>query len=191
MLQSPGAAGCVEALQERFRLFGRGRDEVGIPFLHGLDGVGPGRSIAELDEAAATVSVAFDGSKLTLAGVVEGTATITVTAQDTDRNVVCDTFEVSVVGPPSPVANLNCVAETGRVTFLRDVPQWSGGEAYAYDYRLTLPDGVEVEVRVDEQAGPAQAGEARPQGFNLLNEFGGGFHSSFLTGMKPRRTIRP
>ena len=49
------------------------------------------------DEAKATVSVASDGSRLTLAGVAEGTTTITVTAEDSDGNRVSDTFEVEVV----------------------------------------------------------------------------------------------
>ena len=43
-------------------------------------------SAASSDETKATVSVASDGSKLTLTGVAEGTATITVTAQDSDGN---------------------------------------------------------------------------------------------------------
>ena len=55
---------------------------------------------ASSDETKATVSVASDGSKLTLTGVAEGTATITVTAQDPDGNRVSDTFDVSVVQAP-------------------------------------------------------------------------------------------
>ncbi len=55
---------------------------------------------AASDEAVATVSVASDGSVLTLAGVAAGTATITVTAQDSDGNTVSDEFGVSVVAPP-------------------------------------------------------------------------------------------
>ncbi len=96
---------------------------------------------ASSDETKATVSVAAGGSKLTLSGVADGTATITVTAEDTDGNTVSDEFDVSVVGPPSPVENLRCVAEPERVIFLWDAPEWSGGETYAYDYELTLPDG--------------------------------------------------
>ena len=57
-------------------------------------------SAASSDETKATVSVASDGSKLTLTGVAEGTATITVTAQDSDGNRVSDTFDVSVTGAP-------------------------------------------------------------------------------------------
>ena len=49
------------------------------------------------NEAVSTVALASDGSKLTLAGVSEGTATITVTAEDSDANVVSDTFDVSVI----------------------------------------------------------------------------------------------
>ncbi len=100
-------------------------------------------------ETIATATVAADQSKLTVAGVAEGTATITVTAEDSDGNRVSDEFDVSVAdaeaevdqGGPSVVANLRCIAETKRVAFLWDAPEWSGGETYAYDYELTLPDG--------------------------------------------------
>ena len=51
---------------------------------------------ASSDETKATVTVASDGSKLTLSGVAEGTATITVTAQDSDGNQVSDTFDAPV-----------------------------------------------------------------------------------------------
>ena len=54
------------------------------------------------DEAKATVSVASGGSRLTVAGVSEGTATMTVTAQDADGNRASDAFEVSVTAPPPP-----------------------------------------------------------------------------------------
>ena len=43
-------------------------------------------SAASSDESKATVTVASDGSGLILSGVAEGTATITVTAQDSDGN---------------------------------------------------------------------------------------------------------
>ena len=107
-------------------------------------------------DAKATVTVAADHSKLTVAGVAEGAATITVIAVDTDGNRVSDAFDVSVVeaeaevdhGEPSVVANLRCIAETGRVAFLWDAPEWSGGDTYAYDYRLTLPDGRNESGRV-------------------------------------------
>ena len=58
---------------------------------------------ASSDETKATVTVAADQSKLTVAGVAEGTATITVTAQDSDGNRVNDAFDVSVVAPPPQV----------------------------------------------------------------------------------------
>ena len=51
---------------------------------------------ASSDETIAMVSVATDGSNLTLNGVAEGTATITVTAQDSDGNTVSDAFAVTV-----------------------------------------------------------------------------------------------
>ena len=107
---------------------------------------------ASSDDAKATVTVAADRSRLTVAGVAEGAATITVTAQDADGNRVSDTYDVGVVKAPDPqeqdppeeppsVANLRCIAETGRVAFLWKAPEWSGGELYAYDYQLTLPGG--------------------------------------------------
>ena len=79
--------------------------------------------------------------ELTIIGGLAGSATVTVTARDSDGNVVSDQFDVAVTGPPTPVVNLRCIAETGRVIFLWDAPEWSGGETYAYDYELTLPDG--------------------------------------------------
>ena len=54
------------------------------------------------DETRATVTVASDGSKLTLSGVTEGTVTITVTAEDSDGNTVSDAFDVSVAKAPVP-----------------------------------------------------------------------------------------
>ena len=51
------------------------------------------------DNGKATVSVASDGSKLALTGVAEGTATVTVTAQDAGGNRVSDRFTVTVEAP--------------------------------------------------------------------------------------------
>ncbi len=55
---------------------------------------------ASSDDAKATVTVAADLSKLTVAGVAEGTVTITVTARDADGNTVSDTFALSVLKEP-------------------------------------------------------------------------------------------
>ena len=103
------------------------------------------------DTGKTTVSVAADGSKLTLAGVAQGTATITVTAEDSDGNRVSDAFDATVAGPseglPSPAENLRCIAKTDQVAFLWDAPEWSGGEVYAYDYTLTMPGGSSETVR--------------------------------------------
>ena len=102
---------------------------------------------ASSDDAIATATVAADQSKLTVAGVAEGTATITATARDTDGNRVSDAFEVSVEEAeaedeePTPVANLRCRVDTGQLLFRWDAPEWSGGETYAYDFQLTLPGG--------------------------------------------------
>ncbi len=95
---------------------------------------------ADTSDFEVAEAILFQGT-LTVIAVADGTATITVTAQDADGNTVSDSFDVTVVGPPSPVEDLRCIAETGRVAFLWDAPEWSGGETYAYDYELTLPDG--------------------------------------------------
>ena len=71
---------------------------------------------ASSDETKATVSVAADGSSLTLTGVAEGTATITVTAQDTDGNRVSDAFDVSVGG--------KYAALIAQMYQWREDPQW-------------------------------------------------------------------
>ena len=54
------------------------------------------------DANVATATVAADYSSVTVAGVSEGTATITVVARDSDGNRVSDTFEVSVAKAPEP-----------------------------------------------------------------------------------------
>ena len=62
------------------------------------------------DNNIATVTVAADQSKLTLTGVAEGTATITVVAQDSDGNRVSDGFEVSVEPKPESPTGAPTVA---------------------------------------------------------------------------------
>ncbi len=59
---------------------------------------------ASSDDAKATVTVAAGQSRLTVAGVSEGTATITVTARDSDGNRASDAFDVSVSWPDSPLS---------------------------------------------------------------------------------------
>ena len=102
---------------------------------------------AETSDFEAVEAFLFLGT-LTVAGLADGTATITVTAQDADGNTVSDAFDVKVVGPPSPVSGLSCVATTDRVLFSWDVPEWSGAELYAYDYDLTRPDGSREQARL-------------------------------------------
>ena len=51
---------------------------------------------ASSDGNTAAVTLAADRSRLTVAGIAEGTATITVTAQDADGNRVSDAFTVAV-----------------------------------------------------------------------------------------------
>ena len=116
----------------------------------------------KVSDSAVAVTYLFDGT-LTVVAEADGTATITVTAEDSDGNTVSDVFDVSVVGPPSPAANLRCVAKTDQVAFLWDIPKWSGGDVYAYDYTLTLPGGSSETVRwvgypVVNKPGTYQAG---------------------------------
>ena len=101
------------------------------------------------DTSDSTIAEAFlFQGVLTVVGLADGSATITVTAEDSDGNAVSDTFNVSVVGPPTPVSNLSCVAQTDRVLFSWDAPEWSGAAVYAYDYDLTLPDGRREQSRL-------------------------------------------
>ena len=81
--ECPSAGGCGDVHGDGQRRAGRG---VADCRLHRL----------------ARVGVASAGSSLTLAGVAAGTATITVTAEDTDGNRVSDAFMVSVASAPQP-----------------------------------------------------------------------------------------
>ena len=77
------------------------------------------------DDTKSTVAVASDYSKLTVAGVSVGTATVTVTAQDSDGNSVRDAFDTTVVAAPqqqqanraptvsSAIADVTIVRESG------------------------------------------------------------------------------
>ena len=92
---------------------------------------------ASSDSAVATGMVAANGSTLTLAGVAEGTATVTVTAQDTDGNQVSDSFDVTVTAAPpeeeddppvdggpavaAPIADFSLAGPEHRVIDLSDV----------------------------------------------------------------------
>ncbi len=112
---------------------------------------------ADTSDSAVANAFPFQGT-LTIVGLTDGSATITVTAQDADGNTVSDTFDVKVVGPPTPVSNLSCVARTDWVLFQWDAPEWSGAELYAYDYDLTRPDGLR--------------GQTRLQGYPVVREWG-------------------
>ncbi len=110
-------------------------------------------SAASSDEGKAAASVTADGSKVAVAGVAAGEVTVTVTARDTDGNRVSAAFDVSVVASVEakhgePVGSLRCIARANQVAFAWTAPQWSGGEVYAYDYSLSLPDGRTEEMRL-------------------------------------------
>ena len=74
---------------------------------------------ASADTGKATVTVAADQSKLMVTGIAEGTATITVTAQDADGNRVSDAFEVSVAPEQKDSSAL-----IAKVREWRNDPQW-------------------------------------------------------------------
>ena len=111
-------------------------------------------STASSDDGKATASVTADGSKVAVAGVAAGEVTVTVTARDTDGNRVSAAFDVSVVAASAeakhgePVGSLRCIARPNQVAFAWTAPQWSGGEVYAYDYSLSLPDGRREQTRL-------------------------------------------
>ncbi len=92
--------------------------------------------------AKATVSVAADGSKLTLAGVAQGTTTITVTAQDSDGNRVSDAFEVSVVEAPDSTTGAPTVAQP-----LQDISvEGSTPKAISLSGVFHDPDGADLVI---------------------------------------------
>ncbi len=103
------------------------------------------------DENVATVSVASDGSKLTVARVAEGTATITVTAQDADGNRVRDAFDVSM--------EKRYAALIAQMYQWRNDPQWSSYKAHTDRWdRALLAFGETV---VDTTLTPMTAAEAQ------------------------------
>ncbi len=74
------------------------------------------------NDAVATISVSANYSTLTLAGVAEGTATVTVTAQDADGNLVSDAFDVSVVKKYTALIT--------QMYQWRNYPQWVSYKAH-------------------------------------------------------------
>ena len=104
------------------------------------------------NDAVATVAVAADYSGLTLAGKDEGTATITVTAQDSDGNSASDAFDVTVpaaqlqqqrraVELPGPVVGLTTTASAENgVTVSWSAPE-TGGAPQGYIVHLRPEDG--------------------------------------------------
>ena len=100
------------------------------------------------DDAKATVTVASDGSKLTVAGVAEGTATITVTAQDADGNRVSDTFDVTVTAAqqqqqdPPPNQSPTVSSALGDATVVNE----SGTKEVSLSGAFDDPDGDELTI---------------------------------------------
>ena len=115
---------------------------------------------ASSDDAKATVTVASDQSKLTVAGVAEGTATITVTAQDADGNTVSDTFD-------APVAK-RYASLIAQMYEWRNDPRYVGDKAHTdrWDRTLltfgeTVADTSLTQMTVDEAQGYADRGWER------------------------------
>ena len=71
---------------------------------------------------------------------------------------------MSVAGPPTPVVNQRCVAQTDRVLFLWEAPEWSGAEVYAYDYEGTLPGGGMDAGRILGLLSLSKRGDYQPRG---------------------------
>ena len=96
------------------------------------------------DEKVATVSVDADQSGLTLTGKTAGTATITVTAQDSDGNSVSDAFDLTVTAEQEKkVNNAPMVsAAIGDATILHA----SGAHEASLSGVFTDADGDELKI---------------------------------------------
>ncbi|MCY4619801.1 MAG: fibronectin type III domain-containing protein [Chloroflexi bacterium] len=118
-------------------------------------------SVTTSDREIVNISVALDGTTLsatavTVIGVAEGRATITVTAQDPDGNRVSDTFDVTV--PAAEVEQQQVDAVPGQVVSLsvrqvhstRIRVEWEapedGGAVNSYRVMLSR-DGEELSTR--------------------------------------------
>ena len=112
------------------------------------------------DETKATVTVASDGSKLTLTGVAVGTAAITVTALDSDGNTVSDRFDALVA---KKYAGL-----IAQMYEWRNDPQWKEYKEHTdrWDRALlafgeTVADQTLTAMTADEAQGYADRGWER------------------------------
>ena len=99
---------------------------------------------------------------LTVLAVADGSATITVTAQDSDGNTVSDSFDVSVVGPP----RAGVQPELRRADRPGAVPVGRAGVVGGQGVRLRLrPDPARREAGAGPAPGlPVGAGQGRVPG---------------------------
>ena len=110
-------------------------------------------SAASSADAIATVTVAADRSKLTVAGVAGGTANITVTAQDSDGNAVSDAFDVSVAAPQQDPPPQDEDSPTGAPTVAKPLADVSlegppGWRAISLSGVFHDPDGDDLILTV-------------------------------------------
>ena len=115
---------------------------------------------ASSDNAKATVAVASDGSKLTLSGVAEGAATITVTARDSDGNTVSDTFDAPVARKYAGlIANMYEWRNDPR--YVNDKAHTDRWDRTLMTFGETVADTTLTKMTADEAQGYADRGWER------------------------------
>ncbi|MCQ3815117.1 MAG: hypothetical protein KTU85_11985, partial [Acidimicrobiia bacterium] len=95
------------------------------------------------NHARVTVAVAPDDSKLILSGVVAGTATITVTAQDPNGSTASDTFKVAVIPAPKPPTTTTTTTRTPTPTTNTPTESEDDGDDENDQDASALPDGLD------------------------------------------------
>ena len=99
-------------------------------------------TVSSSNQAVARVTVASGGSGLTVTGVAEGTATISVVARDPDGNQVSDEFAVSVEPEPRPASTLSGI--------VADYDANGDGEIDLSEYRQAVRDYTDRKISYAE-----------------------------------------